>query len=765
MPVAKVVTAQRDFTGGEADATLKRADDHPMQKTTARQMSNWRPLSTRALANRPGRQTLILDGVRAEEVIMSPGNPFILVFGNTYLRVYNNSLTKVFDSGNVMPWTTTTATTIVWDWYKLSIYICFDGMQPRVLTWDGVSQTSTWTLSLYAERVTAGGQKRTVFYRIAAKGITLQTTATTGAIGIFFSAAVLSAPMIGTRLRYCGRQMIITGVTNSVQGTATVLESLPPSQALAFDPAGPLANTIFNVDDEVIGQTSGAKGQVGVIAGFNMAVQLLQSTFSGITGAPGFVNAEAVVGAGGSLKTVAAPVIGGPQPSVVWDEEVINSFRGYPRSCFIDQGRLVFCDFPAVPQFIVWSAVGDFGDLYTDENNVAPTNAIQELAPGKSRVLYGVPGADGSEFIFCDNAVYVIPINQTNPLKPGSVAFNTLISEGCAPVQPRPAQQSIIYVSAGFQQMKAVQAIGAYNRPYIVDDISELHRRLLSTPVSIAAPAGSDQVEESYFYVQNADGTIVLCKYNIANGLIDTKTLGFLPWSGGGTATWVSALKGQSKVIVTGTYAPNSVTPVSVVELVDVTWYLDAAINYTAAPFSTLTPPGGKGPLWFIAGGTVDLMDGLRMMGTYAVDANGFLVPQNNAGENFLSATLTAGQKWTATLEPWVPAVQPGQDVNQRMRKRRVMRFEVYVTNSTGFTMCRLFGGPITRTSPAVGTIMSRHRIETWNQDDDPTLTPPLREQSYSIRPSGRFHDPRVAIIKDTPGPLTILESDLEITV
>jgi hypothetical protein len=178
---------------------------------------------------------------------------------------------------------------------------------------------------------------------------------------------------------------------------------------------------------------------------------------------------------------------------------------------------------------------------------------------------------------------------------------------------------------------------------------------------------------------------------------------------------------------------------------------------YNTAPAS-LAPPGGKGPLWWIPGGTVDLMDGLRMMGTYQVDANGFLVPQNNAGENFTSATLTVGQAWTATLEPFVPAVQPGQDVQQRLRKRRIARFEVYVQNSTGFTMCRLFGGPVTRTSPVVGTIMQRRRIEAWNQDDDPTLTPPLREQAYSERPIGRFHDPRVAIIKDTPGPLTILE-------
>ena len=51
-------------------------------------------------------------------------------------------------------------------------------------------------------------------------------------------------------------------------------------------------------------------------------------------------------------------------------------------------------------------------------------------------MLYVVPGPESSEFAFCDNAVYYIPISVTNPLKPGSVAFQLLTSNGSAAVQP-----------------------------------------------------------------------------------------------------------------------------------------------------------------------------------------------------------------------------------------------------------------------------------------------------------------------------------------
>lgn len=764
MSVPKANNAQRDFSGGEADAWIKRADDMPQHKSVARQMSNWRPLTSRGISNRPGRRIIGQARGRVDEVIMSSGQNFSLGFSGGSLKVYNTAFATVFDSatqGAAIAWGSADVGSIVWDIYRFSIYITWGGGTiPWVLTWDGVSQTSTWTLIPFFETISAGNQKRTPFYRISPPGVTLRPAAITGSnVLLQFSAGMnLVAGHVGTRIRFINCQILITSVTDSITAHGTIEEVLPWASNFG-GPGQSNFSQSFSFGDEIIGKDSGAKAVVANIAadGLTMVIQHLSHT--------SFNGGELLVGPNGSTTFTTSDGVQNPAASTIWDDEVMNGFRGYPRSCFVDQGRLGLCDFPALPGFIVWSGVGTFTDLYTDENNVGPTNSIQELAPGKSRVLYVVPGADGSEFVFCDNACHYIPINQSNPLKPGSVAFNTLMSEGINPVQPRPVQASIVFVSAGGTQVKAVQAIGAYNRPYIVDDISGLHSHLLNNPIAIAAPGGSDQFEESYFYICNSDGSLVLSSFNIQNGIIDTKTMGWMPWTGNtGFANWISALKGHSDVIITGTYNPNNIFSVPVVEQVDATQYLDAAMLYNSVPTS-LTPPGGKGPLWWIAGGSVDLMDGLRMMGTYQIDANGFLVPQNNAGENFASATLTVGQAWTAILEPFVPSVQPGQDVQQRLRKRRVARFEVYVHNSSGFTMCRIAGAPKKRLDPPAGTVMQRRRIEAWNQDDDPTLAPPLREQAYSARPIGRFHDPRVAIIKDTPGPLTILELGLEVTV
>lgn len=772
MSIPKIIGSQRDFSAGELDVTMKRADDNPVMKAGARQMSNWRILNSKALSNRPGRSVKYFDGGRVEQVTMSPGNVFDLVFGVGYISIYNAAGTRVFtsnfrgDGASLIPWNASNLNQITFAVIGLSIFIAYAAGSPnnvpQVLTWDGISQVSSWQISTYLETVTASGQKRTAFYRISPRNITLLPSATSGAINITFSSAVLQGGMVGTRLSYCGRQLTIATTPSQISGTATVNEQLPGSEVLPFasSPAG-----IFNIGDVVEGSISSAKGVVLAVGAFSITVQLIPPLTT-------FVSTDVVAGPGGSLAMNAGATPGTPGAVSLWNDEVMNNYRGYPSSVFVDQNRLGFANFPAVPGGILWSAIGDPYDLWVDPAvaTQGPSGAIFEIAPGKSQVLYVVPGMESSEFVFCDNAIYYIPINVQNPLVPGSVQFIGISAYGClAGVQPRRAEQTIVYMKAGGIQVGAIQAPGAYNRPYIIDSISELHAHLFtaSTPVSIAVPSASTQFEELYIYILLANSTLLVGRYTMKNGLIEPGSdgkpnVGWAPWTGAGTTTWVSAL--NSVVTLVAGY-PTGTGSVGVVERLDASQYLDAAVSVNNPP-TPLAPPAGKGPLWWLPGGTVTLIDqGTRMMGTYNIDANGNIIPQSIAGENLSSSQLVAGQPWTAVLEPFVPDANPGNSVGQRMFKRRVSRMATYVSSSTGFLMARLFSGPITQTSPALGTVMNSCRITAWNQGDDPTQPPPLREEAQRWRPLGRSYDPRMAVIKDTPGPILVHEISLEATV
>lgn len=776
MVITKIVGAQRDFSFGEIDPEFKRADEHPAFKAGLRRMQNARILTSKKLQNRPGRTALYPSpGIwfRTDRVTVSPGNVFDFQFGVGAMRIVDSTgaIVAAFThqgNGNTLPWATTADVyVIVTAVIGLNIYVTFTGMRPQVITWDGAS---TWTIGDYVEAVLGGFQKRTLFYRISPQNIILTPSAQTGSVTVVASSAVFTPAWVGINIRYVGRQMKVTGYTSPTQITCLVNESLPGSQVITFATA--ITGT-YQIGDEVSGGTSGSKGLItGLNGGANqITVQLLTTGVSaagvnsGDANVPSgsllaFITPEIVGGPGGGLSSSAVSVVGAPSGCGVWDEEVMNALHGYPSSCFVDQFRLGFTDFPSIGGAIAWSAINSPTDLYV---TALPSGAIFNIAPDKVQIFYVVPGPESSEFVFCDKKIYYIKIDAATPLVPGSVSFQTLSGDGAAKVQPRTAQDVIFYVRAGGKSVMAVVAPGAYYRPFNTRIVSHYSNHLFKPGIiALAAPNADSTFIERYLYVLNTDSTVAVARYEITDGVI-SDNVGWGLWASTAPATWISA--NDSDVIFTSTFSGNN----TFVEKVDDSQYVDGAILVNSAP-AAFAPPAGMGPLWFIASQSATLIDqGTRFMGTYRIDASGFIIPQNNGGENLASATLIAGQPWTMVIEPFPPDANPGNSVHQRMFKRRISRMAVAVMNSTGFVLARLFSGPITQVSQAnnipLGTIMNNRRITAWNQDDDPTKPPPLREEVQRWRPLGRSYDPRVAIIKDTPGPLLIAEIGLEVSI
>lgn len=776
----KIQGGQRDFSSGEIDVALKRADNHPARKSGLRQMSNMRILNSGSVQNRPGRSALFLlnSSYRIEEVSMPGEGVFKLSFGataNGELRIFNDAGAQVVAFGNqgsgaLLPWTADDVNQIVFAQLRNSIYITFPGMVPQVLSLTG----GAWSIADYAVQ-NIGSQKRTLFYRLTDPEVTLTPSAQTGAIVLAASKPIFTAAHVGTRIRYVNRQVLITGVVGpypSTHAAALVEETLPGHQNIAFS-VDPTAT--YSIGDEVIGSVTGSRGLVVAMdVGLKqITVQLLNTNTSPasivstgtrygsfyvpapIDGVVAFTTTDTVVGPGGGLVPTQASTIDVPSGITVWDEEVMNPMRGYPASCFVDQFRLGFCDFPALPNAVAWSAVNAPADLYVGAN---PTDAIFELAPDDVKVRYVVPGAESSEFVFCDRKVYYIKIDASNPLRPGSVGFQTLSSDGCAQVQPRAAQEFLVYVNAGKSSVMAVVATGAYYRPFNVKNLTEYHSHLFSDLRALAIPTADGTFNERYVYALNADGSLVVGKYTIKDNQF-VGVVGWGPCSGAGVPRWVSAF--AANVTFTTEYFGNR----AICELLDDDVYLDGSLFVNNLP-STFAPPPGYGPLWWAAGQSVTLMDqGTRSMGTYEVDASGFIVPQNNGGEDLLAASLVAGLQWTSIVEPFCPDADSGADVGQRMKRRRISNFAAYVVHSTGFVLARLFAGPITPTSPPLGTMMNYQRFPAYNQGDDATKPPPERETTERIRPPGKAFDPRVALIKDTPGPLLVEEIGIEATV
>jgi hypothetical protein len=169
------------------------------------------------------------------------------------------------------------------------------------------------------------------------------------------------------------------------------------------------------------------------------------------------------------------------------------------------------------------------------------------------------------------------------------------------------------------------------------------------------------------------------------------------------------------------------------VYVASVRFYVEGQVNETAT--------GGTGDLWFMAGASVDLVDGYRVIGSRDVDADGNIVP--GEGDDLTVETLAVGRKWSGTYEPLIPHADGAPKQTTRRRK---MTLFITVQNATGF-------------------ICGNRRIATYKQGEDQSESPPLRETTYKFRARGRAYDPRIELIKDSPGPFRILESAPEVTV
>lgn len=717
MSIPKQMIRLTDFSGGQISASAKRATDKPLVRASARQMENYRILNTGLLEKRPGRRALFLSAGRTDEVRLGTEATFKLCFGAGKLEI-RDGMDAIVATDNGRPWGVATVHQIVWTVFDTEIFITYPGMVPRVAMWSG----SSWSFSNYAFRVGVGSSLRAPFYRfLPTRGITI----TPGSINpgashtVTFSADVLTPQHVGTLFRYHGAQLRITAVANATTGSAQNIDYLPQSVRYEVD-----SSDGFIIGEIVEGATTGSRAEVRAVPdGTHIDVIVLNNRATGIVADEIVigVNTRSKAGTGSALAAL---------PTTVWDEQAISAARGWPQSCATDASRLIFCDLPSLPEGIIWSAISDSHDLLP---TASATDAIFETIAGRPRVYHVVGGAD--EFVFTDRGVKYIPISESNPLRPGSVAFREITSEAASQVRPVSTAEGVIYTDQRRGRVCALVGTGQSARPYLSQDVSEFHADLFKMPKALAVTTGGGAFPERYIFALNADGTLAVGKFNPSK-----EWVGWVPWTSAGAVQWISAL--DANVLLTTKLLPNNVER-QLVEMLESATYLDGQVEINNMPVQ-LAPAPGKGPLWWRASSEIALVNGLRFEGFRQVDPDGFIVPEE--GEDLSDPGLVAGDIFTSSLVPFVPHAPEGQSHRQSQRRRKVGRITVAVQDSTGL-------------------MVDSTRIPPWRQGEDQAGQPPLREETYSVRKLGRDIDPTITIVKDDPGPVRIVEIGMEVTV
>lgn len=725
------LTPQIDFSGGQINLSARRREDLPAVKAGGRTVLNWRTNNTGQLEYRPGRRALFMSGsARTEYIRVSTGEEFMLAFPDGGIAIYNLAgLPVASNYSSAYKWSASAGVNLVsWAQAQDSIYVAYPASRPQVIKWDRGSRT--WGFSAFAFD-SSGNTIKQPYYRLSAPGASIAYSAVSGSVTLTCDEDYFTSGMIGTTLSIVGQQVTITAVASGLSATATPSYRLPDMIAIQVQDTTP-----FQVGQIVESTTQNIKIEVGYVDTAGKWVHgILLSNI--VFTATQYTNSDTLVSPVGSSKFgSSAPVAGNTNlPTVQWQEEFMSDRMGWPASVGFDRGRVIFCDFPQAQNAALWSAISAPNTYWVDsvaaatqpDAGSAANAAILELVNGTPRVRY-IVGWQQGQFAFTDRGAFFIPISNSSPLKPGSVEFDQISNDGVGNIRPVPIQDAIVFMNAGLQRVSAVRATGSYTRPFIVEDVSDPHTDLFVSPRQIVVASGDGSHPERYVYVLNSDGRVILGKFSA-----DRSFIGWQPWASTCPVEWVTAA-GPS-IYYTSGYAG-----LHIVELEDDGLFLDCAIPINSPPAGLAATPG-KGPLWFMAGATIALMDGNADLGDHVVDANGFVTPIYS--EDLSSPTLVGGLFAQALFQPIVRTA--GTQHVDRTKRINISRAIANVEEATDFTI-------------------GSKAFPAQRFGDDGAGQPALMDGSFRVRILGRSFDPTVDFVKHRPGPIRLCEFSMKVS-
>ena len=559
---------------------------------------------------------------------------------------------------------------------------------------------------------------------------------------IAMTIAVLAATQpvaghVGARFLYVDKEVEITAITSPTQGTANVIDTLPPSQPLTSESGASQNFAAFSVGEVVEGENSGARGEiVSKASSTSITVQLYNQQ-------NGFQNSEKIIGpkATAILTSSGAGSLGNPGAIVNWKEELMNDLRGWPGSVTMDRQRAIFTRMRQFPQAIMWSAIRTIGNFAVTEE---PDSAIFEYVPGDVSVEMVMGGPD--QFVLTDKGVYYIPISESSPLMPGSVAFRLVSPDSSSNIRPVWTPDGMVFVSRPQAQENTVGRLlsmtptGQTAQPYVVRDLSRYHSHLLTSPRAMAVVDPGMASPERMIWLVMDDGTAVAVRYNP-----EEEWVGWYPHEMHGLARGMTALgqrlmfrvehdltldagEGEEGEGEEGVDAPENMAA----EELSADHRLDTSILVDRTDL-----------LMTFAGHTLDLYGADRYLGQVTIGDDGS-VPQ--PGEDPIPGDAYVGFIFTPAATPFTPNVGEGESVQQRMRRRKISKALITVYESTGFN---------------IGTKVIANYKAGESQDE----APPRRSTSYPWRSLGRSYDPQMPITQPIPGDLTIEEISMEVTV
>lgn len=489
---------QNALSAGEVGPEFLQRAEEELQNESAKQLLNVIVTNAGGVRRRPGtrpRKKYSAAATRRVEVFDLVGNEIRqLVLSNGLVEIYTTA--GVLEDDLVAPWTASDVPSIVIVNGDNKFYF-FGDFAPQELVYND----GTWTIGNLTFDTSIGSTISQPYWRFSeTKGITLTPSAVTGSITLTASDDLFVPGHVGTRFRYVSAcEMEITAVTNATTATATVIRTLYPTiDVTVASSAG------FQVGEVVTGDTSNVEGIVSSIPDGTSLIVIL------LTGYTPFTDTEKLNGPAASTTVSGTPSATTPGASVVWDEQMISSVRGYPRCGCLHRNRLFMGGFPQAPNAVAASAIGFENDF--DLGQAEDADAfIEALGDDQNAEILHMISAE-QLVILTDRSCYYVPESEQAPITPQRVSFNRISPDGSSSVRPLLTPEGIVFVDNA-KRLLIIGATGSVRASWAVSELSLFSTHLLTDPVLLTYADGLSNRSERYILVLNSDTTVAALAY------------------------------------------------------------------------------------------------------------------------------------------------------------------------------------------------------------------------------------------------------------
>ncbi len=697
------------------------SDDLEVRGQSLKSGLNMKCLATRVVEARPGT-FYVADFEGAEDVVSlrpETGVEFGLKLEDNAFQVVNRDGAEVFVQ-NVVPWDDATR---LW----------VNPMRDEIMIGDpitGISlltyskATGSWDFNPFEFAPAPGGDLAQPYW-VHEKSATIKPSATSGTVTIEASLPIWDPGYVGLRIRYGGREILITERISATILRGNVINSLPPSYRVTVQDSRE-----YRVGEAVVGADTNFQGIITAISGTNLEIAT-QTFFQGPS------TGEELSGPAGSSEVTAKTEIS-PVSSPVWDEPLMSDMRGYPRSSSNVSGRVVFLDFESVSDLIVLSSSRGTDDFSVGSND--DDAIVRQAGESGQRWMHAINMGD--LVLLSDNGVHIVQSRQNGAITPTNFQTEIVDETSSSTVKPVRVDDGVVFVEASGESVSGVFLDGNVYLKWSVRRLSTFHSHLIKTPKRLCGPSLGSTSAEKYMFVVNNDGTLAAVSWQ--QNLRD-ETIGFTPWTTTGNIINVVPIFGGYYAIVERAVGG---TTKRFWERFSDDAFLDCAVqSQTLSQFGNWTADGVEmsvngNPLVLVKPLAGHLSGEVASYYMEGWDAGDFLIGDQGAieGEPVEAGTRQIGINFTAEVAVWPAEIQESTRIGSF--KARVFEATISVQNTLAYE-----------------AVMNGHRqkVSAYKAGDDLSAPPTPKTEVRRFTIYGNRDHPDIRFQKTRPGPFRVL--------